>query len=299
MFKRIEFLFWILVALFILIPILNTVIQNWVSANGTLAQEFNATDPHSRYAVEREYTVAAVNSDSAVVYNDGAGWFMIPAGTDPAIYVGYFDATHRYNGGGMRFQSIYFPSNTIIGTAHLVLTARFSHADVLVNSVITGEKVLDATTFSTLANYQGRRGTVVGGANNVNITTANVTWDNIPAWTQPIEYESPDIAPIIQEIVNQNGWVSGNDIVLFWDDHGNRSTNVNGRLRAASVPTASPMQYSPQLHISYLTDNIALTPLETAVTQFYVLMFVIFFAVILLYVLSKGGNSGGGGGAYN
>jgi hypothetical protein len=46
------------------------------------------------------------------------------------------------------------------------------------------------------------------------------------------------------------------------------------------------------------TNAIGLTPLEVAVTQFYVPMFVIFFAVIILYVLSKGGNNGGGG-AYN
>ena len=299
MFQKISFIFWMLVALFIMIPILNIVVQNWVSANGTLAQEFNATDPNSRYVVEREYVVDNNNNESIVVYDNGAGWFMIPAGTDPAIYVGYYDATHRYNGGGMRFKSIYRPTYDIVGAAHIVFTARFAYADNIVKSVITGEKVLDAATFSTLANYQSRRGTLVGGATNNNITTANVTWDSIPAWGAYAEYESPDITPIIQEIIDQNGWVSGNDIVLFWDDHANRSTNAANRIRGASVPPSSPMQYSPQLHITYLSDKIGLTPLETAVTQFYVPVFVIFFAVIILYVLSKGGNSGGGGGAYN
>ena len=47
------------------------------------------------------------------------------------------------------------------------------------------------------------------------------------------------------------------------------------------------------------TAAIGLTPLEKAVTQFYVPAFIIFFVVIMLYVLSKGGNPGGGGGAYN
>lgn len=47
------------------------------------------------------------------------------------------------------------------------------------------------------------------------------------------------------------------------------------------------------------TAAVWLTPLEKAVTQFYVPMFIIFFVVIILYVLSKGGNNGGGGGAYN
>jgi hypothetical protein len=43
-FKRIEFLFWMLVALFILIPILNMVVQNWVKDGGALDQTFNASD---------------------------------------------------------------------------------------------------------------------------------------------------------------------------------------------------------------------------------------------------------------
>jgi hypothetical protein len=43
-FKRIEFLFWILVALFILVPILNIIIQDWVKEGGILDQTFNASD---------------------------------------------------------------------------------------------------------------------------------------------------------------------------------------------------------------------------------------------------------------
>ena len=42
--KRVMFLFWCLIALFILVPITNSVTQLWVSANGTLAQTFNASD---------------------------------------------------------------------------------------------------------------------------------------------------------------------------------------------------------------------------------------------------------------
>ena len=54
-----------------------------------------------------------------------------------------------------------------------------------------------------------------------------------------------------------------------------------------------------KLLTSNQTAKIGLTPLELAVTNFYVPAFIIFFAVIILYVLSKGGNNGGGGGAYN
>ena len=296
MFKKIEFLFWILVALFIMVPILNTVIQNWVSANGTLAQEFNATDPNSRYATERKYVVSLGTDDAEVFYSGHAWTILLALGSD---YAGYGQvAFAELNGAGMRFQSIYVPTGIPIAKAHIVFTSEGNSAANIVKSTITGEKVLDASTFSTLANFQSRRGIQAGGATNNNITTANVTWDSIPAWVINTEYESPDIAPVIQEIIGQNGWVNGNDIVLFWDDYAGRSTAGIGTNRAGYSYDGSPSN-APQLHITYLPDNIALTPLETAVTQFYVPAFVIFFAVIILYVLSKGGNSGGGGGAYN
>lgn len=43
MFKRIMFLFWMLVALFVLIPILNIIIQDWVEEGGILDMTFNIT----------------------------------------------------------------------------------------------------------------------------------------------------------------------------------------------------------------------------------------------------------------
>jgi uncharacterized SAM-binding protein YcdF (DUF218 family) len=47
MFKRIWFIFWMLIALFICVPILNTVILNWTSAGGILDQTFNASNPQA------------------------------------------------------------------------------------------------------------------------------------------------------------------------------------------------------------------------------------------------------------
>ena len=47
MFGKVWFIFWCLIALFILIPITNTVVLDWTSANGTLAQTFNASNASS------------------------------------------------------------------------------------------------------------------------------------------------------------------------------------------------------------------------------------------------------------
>ncbi len=47
MFKRIWFIFWMLIGLFILVPILNTVILNWTKSGGILDQTFNASNPQA------------------------------------------------------------------------------------------------------------------------------------------------------------------------------------------------------------------------------------------------------------
>lgn len=44
MFKRIWFIFWILVGLFVLVPILNTIVLNWTEDGGILDETFNITN---------------------------------------------------------------------------------------------------------------------------------------------------------------------------------------------------------------------------------------------------------------
>lgn len=44
MYSKIGFLFWCLVALFIMVPITNIVVQDWVDEDGILEQTFNASD---------------------------------------------------------------------------------------------------------------------------------------------------------------------------------------------------------------------------------------------------------------
>ncbi len=146
-------------------------------------------------------------------------------------YVGYTSVSASKQGMGMRFRNITIPKGVRIDSAVLEFEAKHSLSLTTVNSYFTGEKTADAATFSTLANYQSRRGTVVGGATDDNITSAQVAWDNIEAFTAGVNYQSPDIKTIIQEIVDQADWASGNYLCIFWDDHEGRSTPSNSRHR--------------------------------------------------------------------
>ncbi|MCF7976399.1 MAG: hypothetical protein K9N55_21455 [Phycisphaerae bacterium] len=86
-----------------------------------------------------------------------------------------------------------------------------------VNVIIEGQLALDASEF-------------VDDANNITdrpTTTAKVMW-SIPEWTEEsAKFQSPDLSSIIQEIIDQEGWTSGNAIVLIIrDDKDNPSTGL-------------------------------------------------------------------------
>jgi len=77
-------------------------------------------------------------------------------------------------------------------------------------------------------------------------TTASVAWNNIPAWNIVDEkHQSPDLSPIVQELVSRSGWASGNSMAFFVTGSGTRTAeSFNGEALAA-----------PLLHIEYSTGS--------------------------------------------
>ncbi|MBA7678007.1 hypothetical protein ES703_86274 [subsurface metagenome] len=205
--------------------------------------------------------VAAVNDDCRFWLSFGAWAISINDGWQ---LVGYLSANDRNTGGGMVFDGATIPQGRLIAHAYLILTCRTAHASGMVKSVIIGEAVDNAAPFSTLANYQGRRGTIVGGPNDNNITVASVNWDYIQPWVDGVEYTSPDISAIIQEIINRPGWASGNSLAIYWDDHANRSTAALMRDRSAYSRDASAL-LAPKLHIEYYALPVVQTNPATGV----------------------------------
>ena len=139
-----------------------------------------------------------------------------------SLTVGYWSATNFKRGGGNRFLNIYIPKDATIIHAYFKPTARDSSNIANVNTRLHGEKNAAPATFSNYADYDARTR-----------TDAVIDWDNIAAWTAGILYQSPDIKSIIEEIVALDGWASGNPIVIFWDDHDDRSAHVNDTIRRA------------------------------------------------------------------
>ena len=116
---------------------------------------------------------------------------------------------------GLRFRNLNIPQSTSIVDAQLLLTS--AEADSVATSLtIRGEASDDAAPFSS-ASYD-----VTGRPQ----TSASVDWSDVAPWLVADEaIESPDIAAIVQEVVDRPGWSSGNNLALIIDGTGKRTAH--------------------------------------------------------------------------
>jgi len=146
---------------------------------------------------------------------------------------------------GLRYTNITIPKGTTITNAWVQFQVDETKDGTLpVNVIIDGELVPNAAAFTAAAFNVTSRAR----------TTAKVQW-SVPNWTNVGDHgpdqATPNIAAIIQEIVNQDGWVSGNALVLIIsDDPANPSTG----LRCAE---GGPGSDAALLHIEYAIKSAA------------------------------------------
>ena len=111
---------------------------------------------------------------------------------------------------GWRFRNITIPSGSYISSATLKLTASDNSSDPA-NWILQSEMTADASVFTTSKyniSLRQRSGQVV-------------QW--IPsAWDADMEYSSPEIKHLIQQVIDQSGWTNGNDLVLIMNGTGDR-----------------------------------------------------------------------------
>jgi hypothetical protein len=143
---------------------------------------------------------------------------------------------------GMRFQNVAVPQGATITVAYITYTAALLGVKAVILKIY-GEDADDTSTFSDLADYEGRTR-----------TSAGVTGWSPGDWSVDSEYNSPSITTIIQEIVDRAGWVSGNAMTFFWEDNGTTSGNRNAYGYKGSTTKCA------KLHIEYTvpTNNVVM-----------------------------------------
>lgn len=131
---------------------------------------------------------------------------------------------------GLRFQYLYVPQGSTIDAAYLEFTVdevRTGTTDVLIH----GQLAEDAPPFST-ADFD---------VTDRPRTTASIPW-SIPAWnTVGAKQQSPDLAAVLQEVIDQAGWTENNSVVFIIEGAGRR---------AADSYEGSPVN-APLLHVEY------------------------------------------------
>ena len=171
-----------------------------------------------------------------------------PSGTPEA---GSSDLEFPYEDAGMgdkqlvamRWQDVGVPKGAKILEAWIEFTVDEIEEDLHVSVIIEGELNPNPPTFdesapSEIANRQPR-------------TTAQAIYEPEHWATVGDKHQTSDISPVIQEIVNQDGWASGNALVLIIRDNPANPSKGNRTAEADAGGT----DIATLLHIEYTLGN--------------------------------------------
>ncbi len=137
---------------------------------------------------------------------------------------------------GLRFTGIAVPTGATVTNAWLQFRVDETKGGTQpVNLIIEGELSPNPAAFSSASKNLSSRPT----------TTAKVQW-SVPNWTtvgaSGPDQTTPNIASVIQEIVNQNGWAGSAIVLMIRDDPANPSLGIRCAIAGAN---------SVLLHIEY------------------------------------------------
>ena len=120
---------------------------------------------------------------------------------------------------GIRFQNVSIPQGATITAAYLEFETDETNSGST-SLTIHGEATNSAATFTTQSYNISNRAK----------TSASVAWNNIAAWSQVNQkHQTPNLAAVVQEIVNRGGWSSGNSMAFIITGSGERTAeSYNG-----------------------------------------------------------------------
>ena len=175
-------------------------------------------------------------------------WSCASTISDNEVYLGtgiYYPCSIT---AGYRFQNIQIPQNGQILSAYIIFTEDGPY-DNDVKVKMYGDAVANSVAFDTVSPLRPEDRTP---------TVSSVSWE-IQAgdwWQLGQIVNTPDISPIIQEIVDQSGWVSGNSLSVIMANNGTvwnpNTTDPNVRRVVGYLRNYYEWQYKqPILVINY------------------------------------------------
>jgi hypothetical protein len=118
---------------------------------------------------------------------------------------------------GLRFRDVQLPKGAVVDSAFVVLTSHEGKdaEDVAIISIV-GQAADNAQTFTMDALISDRPQ-----------TTASLTWTVNTVWSLWGVYRTPDIKSILQEIVDRDGWQSGNAVAILLKGQNQGASDVD------------------------------------------------------------------------
>ena len=138
---------------------------------------------------------------------------------------------------GMVFRNVNIPQGTEIISARLKICSHDNHLEDVVYSKIEAAAADDAAG--------------LGGSHNIGSlsrTGASVNWDHYEPWVENTWYESPDIAGVIQEVIDRAGWSPNNSLTILYSTRDNEGgyRNFSSYDRGGNLAPELEITYVPQ-----------------------------------------------------
>ncbi len=135
---------------------------------------------------------------------------------------------------GLRFPELDIPQGATITDARIAFTSPGdydSYSSLTIHAENTDNSLAFNDNFNSISNRQR--------------TNNSVAWNSIPNWSADSTYESPNLATLVQQIVNKTDWCGGNALAMI--------VNGNGARIASAFDSGSAD--GPVLRVEYkLTD---------------------------------------------
>jgi hypothetical protein len=169
---------------------------------------------------------------------------------------------------GLRFMDVEVPRGANILEAYIVFTVDESSGSEEMNLVIDGELSPDAPAFASSDYNVSERAR----------TAAKALWQPEPWPTTGQKHQTSDISAVISEIVNQDGWASGNAMaIIISDDPDNPSKGNRVAVSGTGATTMLHIEFTSKRAIGpspangvYIDDtwvSLIWVPGETAVSH--------------------------------
>jgi hypothetical protein len=126
---------------------------------------------------------------------------------------------------GLRFDRLQIPAGATVVNAYVQFYAARTQGGAA-SFTFRGEAADNSGTFANAKNNLSQRA----------LTAQSAAWSSVPFWKAGEAYWTPNLAPVVQEVVGRGGWKAGNALSLLVSGSGERTALAyDGSPRAAAV----------------------------------------------------------------